>query len=154
MARLPTVTLACRHFKITGVTGTSLINNGAGTPVSTTAVTETGSTVSAALTSNPFVTGQTVIVSGVTPTGYNGTFKVLTSSGTLITYSDPTTHLTAATVQGTVSASEVGGDVGGCPFRVGGPEATQINVRLNGATANSSNVPWPGGSCDLSPNHN
>lgn len=120
--------------------------------VATKAMTETGNVVAATLASNPFIPGQLVTVSGVTPTGYNGNFKVLTSSGLLITYSDPTSGLANATVQGKVNSN--GGDAGGCPFRVDGSNATQVNVRLNGATASASNFPWPGGSCDLSPNHN
>jgi ABC-type phosphate transport system substrate-binding protein len=57
---------------------------------------------------------------------------------------------------GTISNAgpENGGDVGGCPFKIGGPNATQTNVRLNGAKASASNVPWPGGACDLTPGHN
>ena len=49
---------------------------------------------------------------------------------------------------------ENGGDVGGCPFRIGGPRQTQINVRLGGAKALAKNAPWPGGACDLTPGHN
>ena len=62
----------------------------------------------------------------------------------------------ALVTSGTISNSgpENGGDVGGCPFKKGGPHATQINVRLNGAKALASNVPWPGGACDLTAGHN
>jgi hypothetical protein len=61
----------------------------------------------------------------------------------------------ASITSGTISNSgpENGGDVGGCPFKVGGSHTTQINVRLNGAKALATNVPWPGGSCDLTPGH-
>ena len=54
---------------------------------------------------------------------------------------------------GTISNSpENGGDVGGCPFKIGGPNASLINVHLNGAKLITGG--WPGGSCDLSPGHN
>jgi hypothetical protein len=60
----------------------------------------------------------------------------------------------AGVTAGTIKNSpENGGDVGGCPFKLGGSHATQINVRLNGAKALATNVPWPGGSCDLTPGH-
>jgi hypothetical protein len=52
------------------------------------------------------------------------------------------------------NSPENGGDVGGCPFRIGGPNATQIQLRLNGAKALAKNAPWPGGACDLSAGHN
>jgi hypothetical protein len=57
---------------------------------------------------------------------------------------------------GTLSnaSPENGGDVGGCPFKIGGTHATQTQIHLNGAKALASNVPWPGGACDLTPGHN
>jgi hypothetical protein len=50
------------------------------------------------------------------------------------------------------NSPENGGDVGGCPFKIGGPNASFINVHLNGAKPITGG--WPGGSCDLSPGHN
>lgn len=50
------------------------------------------------------------------------------------------------------NSPENGGDVGGCPFLVGGPNAGYTNVRLNGS--NPITGGWPGGLCPLSPNHN
>src|SRR5262249_3083943 len=57
---------------------------------------------------------------------------------------------------GTISnaSPENGGDVGGCPFKIGGSNATQTMIHLNGAKAVAANAPWPGGACDLTPNHN
>ena len=57
---------------------------------------------------------------------------------------------------GTISnaSPENGGDVGGCPFKIGGPDATQTQIHLNGAKKLTTNVPWPGGPCDLTPGHN
>jgi hypothetical protein len=52
------------------------------------------------------------------------------------------------------NSPENGGDVGGCPFKIGGSHTSQVNVRLNGAKALAANAPWPGGACDLTPNHN
>jgi hypothetical protein len=64
-------------------------------------------------------------------------------------------HFTLAGVsQGTITNSpENGGDVGGCPFKIGGSHATQTQIRLNGAKAGTKNIPWPGGACDLTPGH-
>ncbi|MBI3477728.1 MAG: hypothetical protein HY010_18495 [Acidobacteria bacterium] len=64
-------------------------------------------------------------------------------------------HFTLAGVsQGTVTNTpENGGDVGGCPFKIGGSHATQTQIRLNGAKAGTKNIPWPGGACDLTPGH-
>jgi hypothetical protein len=42
--------------------------------------------------------------------------------------------------------------VGGCPFKIGGPNAAFTAVHLNGNKAISGG--WPGGLCDLSPGHN
>jgi hypothetical protein len=59
----------------------------------------------------------------------------------------------AGVTSGAASNSpENGGDVGGCPFKIGGPNAAFTAVHLNGNKAISGG--WPGGSCDLSPGHN
>jgi hypothetical protein len=45
-----------------------------------------------------------------------------------------------------VTGTEIGGDVGGCPFRIGGPNQDVTGVHLNGSLSF--------GTCDLSPGHN
>lgn len=53
-----------------------------------------------AMTTAPTI-GSKVVISGVTPAGYNGTWTVATSSTSQVTFTVPTT-LTAGTVQGTI----------------------------------------------------
>src|SRR5207248_2466033 len=49
-----------------------------------------------------FVAGQTVVIAGITPAGYNGTFTIATvPTATTFTYTDPTSGLAASTVAGT-----------------------------------------------------
>ena len=79
----------------------------AATPVSITKATEAGTTVTITVGSNPFSTGNSVVISGITPAGYNGTYTVTKPSGssgnTTFTYTDtsglttPATSVTGAT---------------------------------------------------------
>jgi hypothetical protein len=72
--------------------------------LATTAVTGTGSTATltfATQPSVPFTVGQTIVVSGITPTGYNGTHVVTACNVTTVSYANTTTA--AQTVAGTVS---------------------------------------------------
>ena len=64
------------------------------------AATEVGNTVSITSAGNTFVAGQFVTIAGITPSGYNGTFQVVTP-GTTFTYTDPISGLAASTVAGT-----------------------------------------------------
>jgi hypothetical protein len=75
---------------------------------------------------NPFV-GDTVVIAGVTPAGYNGTFTVVTSTPTSFTYAGPP-GLTVGTAFGTAQDT--------IPLMRGDPATT------DGATA--GNVPWTG----------
>jgi hypothetical protein len=72
----------------------------------TTATTGTGTTATVTLTSAPNVAvGDLIVVAGITPTGYNGTFVVTAVSNTSpfsVSYANATTA--AQTVAGTVSA--------------------------------------------------
>jgi hypothetical protein len=71
----------------------------------TTAASGTGTTATitfAALAAAPLV-GSTVVVSGVTPAGYNGTYVITASSTTTVSYANATTG--AQTVAGTISFS-------------------------------------------------
>jgi hypothetical protein len=79
------------------------IVNAAGTTATTAAscVTTTASVTYAG--SFSFTVGSTVVVSGVTPAGYNGTWVVTASSAGSVSYAVPVT-LAAATVQGLVTS--------------------------------------------------
>jgi hypothetical protein len=59
----------------------------------------------AAQTVAPFVVGQTIVVAGVTPVGYNGTFTVTACTTTTVEYANATTA--AQTVAGTVTATSL-----------------------------------------------
>ena len=69
----------------------------------TTAATGNGTTATLTYASTVYypLVGQTIIVSGVTPAGYNGTFTVTASSATTVSYLNATTG--AQTVAGAVS---------------------------------------------------
>lgn len=83
------------------VPGTSSITN-----LTTTATAGTGSiaTISFAIqASNPFAIGQNITVSGVTPTGYNGTYAVTTVTTSSVSYASTTTG--SQTVAGSIQAA-------------------------------------------------
>lgn len=72
-----------------------------------TAASESGSTATYTMASNPFVAGQLVTATGITPSGYNTTgvgCLALTATATQITCLLPTSGLGAGTVFGTMSA--------------------------------------------------
>jgi len=68
----------------------------------TTATSGTGSVATLTFVSHNFTLGQPIIVSGVTPTGYNGAYIVTAATATTITYASSTTG--AQTVAGSVVA--------------------------------------------------
>ncbi len=76
------------------------------TNVTTTNATQSATTVTltfAAQEVQPFGVGDTITVAGITPSGYNGTFRVTGGSTTTVIYST-TAGLTGQTVAGTVIA--------------------------------------------------
>lgn len=90
--------------------GTNIANtaplkfNGSTISLATTATSGNGSnaTITFATTTNPtFVVGTQIIVAGVTPSGYNGTYTVLNSTATTVTFLSATTG--AQTVAGTIT---------------------------------------------------
>lgn len=72
----------------------------------TTAASGTGATatITFAAQSIAIPVGATVVVAGVTPTGYNGTYVVTSSSTTTVSYANATTG--AQTVAGTVTSNQ------------------------------------------------
>ena len=72
--------------------------------LATTAATGNGSLVTltfASTTNPPFVLGSQIIVSGVTPAGYNGTYNVTAVTATTVSYASATTG--SQTVAGTIT---------------------------------------------------
>ena len=85
----------------------SLPNNSGA--IATTGVTTGGGTVTltfAPTTPKPFQIGQTIVVSGVLPVGYNGIYTVTASSTTGVSYVNATTG--AITTQGTIVGNTIG----------------------------------------------
>jgi hypothetical protein len=84
------------------ITGINMFNTGMRVTITATAGTGSVQTLSFASQSYPpFTPGQSVTVSGVTPTGYNGTYTVLTCTTTAVTMSGSATG--TMTVSGTIS---------------------------------------------------
>ena len=76
--------------------------------LATTAATGAAGTATltfATQTVAPFIVGQTIVVAGVTPTGYNGTQTVTACTVTSVSYNNATTA--AQTVAGTVTATSL-----------------------------------------------
>ena len=73
----------------------------AATPVTITGAKESGTTVTITVGSNPYSTGNSVVIAGITPAGYNGTFTVTKPGGsagnTTFTYTDTSGLTTPAT---------------------------------------------------------
>jgi hypothetical protein len=62
-----------------------------------TSISESGSIVTVVTNgAHGFSTGQSVVISGVTPSGYNGTFTATVVNGTTFTYTDSTTGLASS----------------------------------------------------------
>ena len=121
-----------------------------GTPVATTAGTTTGLTFTrcrsiityAAQTSTPFGQGSTITVAGLTPSGYNGTFRATFNTTTQVGYGNY--HASgSATVQGTVSQDNVSN--GGMGYRIRAfPSAQRYNTsnRINLLDHNASTATY------------
>lgn len=79
---------------------TNLYSGTTGSTFNVASASEAGTTVTVTTTAaNTFVTGQSVTVSGITPSGYNGTFQVTVVNSTTFTYTDAS-GLGAAVVTG------------------------------------------------------
>jgi hypothetical protein len=80
----------------------------------------------AAQTVAPFIVGQTIVVAGVTPTGYNGTYTVTACTTTTVQYANATTG--AQTVAGTVAATSLtkAWKLEGCIMRTSAAAGTRL----------------------------
>ncbi len=85
-----------------------------GPTVGVSGASESGSTVTITTgVPHGFSAGQQVVVSGMTPSGYNGTFTIVSvPTSTTFTYTDSTTGLANATAFGTATTSTVHAVVG------------------------------------------
>lgn len=96
------------------VRGVWTLLSSAAIPTSLTAVSITAATWTAAAGANPafatitaannYTVGQTVVIAGMTPAGYNGTFKILSANSTSFTYALAKNPGTATTM-GTASVT-------------------------------------------------
>jgi hypothetical protein len=111
--------ISVQGIAVGALTGTALTTNtiywgtsGAGAETNISAAAHSGSLVTITTKANHgYAPGQEVTIAGVTPAGYNGTFKVVgILSATQFTYSNTVSGLTAGTAFGTVeSAIYIGG---------------------------------------------
>lgn len=80
---------------------------GSTTPINVINATGTGAiatlTFATQPTSTPFASGSTIVVQGINPFGYNGSFIVITSTATTVTYANTTTAVMQSGSFGTVS---------------------------------------------------
>jgi Multicopper oxidase len=84
-----TVAASAQSFRVQCPNST-ITHPSADAPVPITAATWSASTATITSALNPPV-GSAVMISGVTPSGYNGTFTVTSSTGSTFSYSDPVT---------------------------------------------------------------
>ncbi len=77
---------------------------GASATVAIGSASESGNTVTLNTSNQSFSPGQAVLVTGITPGGYNGVYTILTASSNQITYTDSTAaNLASSTVAGAVT---------------------------------------------------
>jgi alpha-tubulin suppressor-like RCC1 family protein len=81
---------------------------GSTSPIIVTNATGTGSIATLTFATQPtspaFAVGSTIIVQGITPFGYNGSFVVISSTATTVTYANTTTAVMQVGNSGTVSS--------------------------------------------------
>ena len=99
--------------------------------VTANTLTATGDLTTATLTFTPQLTipfniGETIVVSGVTPVGYNGTYVVANASVSSVSYANATTG--AQTVAGTINLQ--GDSDNKVEIRIDGDDSTNQNPRI------------------------
>jgi len=81
---------------------------GSSSPINVVNSTGTGTiatlTFATQPTSTPFASGSTIVVQGITPFGYNGSFVVISSNATTVTYANTTTATLQSGSLGTISS--------------------------------------------------
>jgi hypothetical protein len=109
-------------------------------PITVTGASGTGTVVTLTYsTPFTFLNGQLIVVSGINPAGYNGTYKVLTVTSTSVSF-------TSATTAAYVSGGSIVGGGGSLDIITGGgitditPQTTTVNVPVSVATVAGSSV--------------
>ena len=90
-----------------GTLAVGQVIGGSNTPITITNATGTGTTATltfATQASAPFTVGSTIVVQGLNPLGYNGSYVVVTCSSTTVTYANTTTASMQTGSQGTVNS--------------------------------------------------
>ena len=100
--------------------------------VAITAVTYTSTTATYTASGHTFVAGNVVIITGLLPTGYNGTFTVASISGSTFTVSNTTN---AAVTDGSGTATPAGDYVVSAVIPVIAATTTQVNTAQTNASA-------------------
>jgi hypothetical protein len=78
---------------------------GAGAPLSVTSLTHTAGVATATVSSNAtLASGETVIISGATPAGYDGSFTITIPAGSTTTFTFPVSNALTSPATGTISA--------------------------------------------------
>lgn len=113
--------------------------------IATTAASGTGTTATltfAARSVAPYTVGQSIVVAGVTPTGYNGTFTVTACTTTTVSYANTTTG--AQTVAGTIrpAALDLFVAVGDGGVILTSPDGVTWTSRTSGTTQALYDVAW------------
>jgi len=121
------------QMTVTAMTGTSL---------TTTAASGTGTTATltfAAQTYIPYAVGSFITVAGVTPTGYNGYYKVTACTTTTVSFANTTTG--AQTVAGTTQgAIGVGNEIRSASLTTAAPGSVFIINRQQSGTPGGAGV--------------
>jgi hypothetical protein len=105
--------ISAQRFRASDVGTTESITVGAGgagglASLVTTAASGTGTTATLSFSGSQIIgIGNSVVVAGVTPTGYNGTYTVTASSAGSVSYASATTG--SQTVAGTIGVTPTGG---------------------------------------------
>jgi hypothetical protein len=123
-------------------TGQMTVSAMTGTSLTTTAASGTGTTATltfAAQTYIPYAVGSFITVAGVTPTGYNGYYKVTACTTTTVSFANTTTG--AQTVAGTTQgAIGVGNEIRSASLTTAAPGSVFIINRQQSGTPGGAGV--------------
>lgn len=106
-----------------------------GANLSITTATRSSNTTTVTFTQQtyiPFPVGATIVISGCTPTSFNGSFAVITASNSQVTFTNAGSDESASTV-GTIVT-------GGTGLSITGAASLQGNVQITGALINATST--------------
>lgn len=127
-------------FTLSAIKGGSAITTTVGTPSGITYVVN-GAVITGGLATVSFIpqltvpysVGSTVIVSGVTPVGYNGTYTVLAATTSSVSYANPTSGLQTG-------AGSVGANIALGTTILGINNASMTNATINNGGSGAGNI--------------